>query len=389
MKVFNTYLKILYKNKGSISIALMAFCIIAVISVKSNEMSPNLEFEEEEVLVCVINQDEDTVLSDGLKSYLNEHTELLRENEVSNIEDAIFFRQVEYAVVIPEGFFEDFMMGKKPELESYYVENSYSAYYIENLINKYVNTFGMYASAFPEEKPEAAVERTEQVLAGECKVSIENGSMGSEADVWMISFFNSAAYAVLGVVTMGIATVVVRFKQMDVKRRTLCSPISYWKINIRLWAGHGIFGLAVFAALVFVGYLLLGADVFSLRGVYALLNLFVFVLCTMGIAAVIAQFAANSSTIVVISNTLSVCLCFIGGCFVPLQYMSDTAKTIGSFTPTYWYSKAGEVLREVSNFHIGTMKEYFSYLAIQIGFAVAFFSVALLIDKQKSTGKWR
>lgn len=389
MKVFSTYLKILYKHKGSISLAMIVFITMAVISVKSNNINETTEFQEEKIAVCVMNQDEDTVLSDGLKAYLNEHTKLLRENEVTNIEDALFFRQVEYVVIIPKGFYEEFLLGKKPQLKSRCVENSYSAYYVENLINQYFNTFENYSLSMPEASLEEIMENTRRDMETECKISIGQGNVSSEEDAWMLSFFRSAAYAVLGVITMGITTVIVRFKQKDVKRRILCSPVSYLKINQKVWLGHGIFLLVVFGILVLLGAVLLGKAVFTVKGLYQLLNLFVFGLCAMGIAAVMSQFVANGSTIATVSNVISICFCFIGGCFVPLEYMSSTAKTIGSFTPAYWYSKATEAVYGLSEIRLEFMGEYFRCLFIELGFAAALFSIALLIEKQKITGKWK
>lgn len=389
MKVFSTYLRILNKHKGSISLAMIIFIVMAVISVKNSDIKEITEFQEEKIAVCVINQDEDTVLSDGLKSYLNEHTKLLRENEVTNIEDALFFRQVEYVVIIPEGFYKDFLLGKKVKLESYYVENSYSAYYVENLVNKYLSTFENYLFSFPDADMEFIAENTRKDMETECIISMEQGNETSEIDGWMLTFFNSAAYAVIGVITMGITTVITSFKQKDVKRRILCSPVSYLKISQKVWIGHGIFGILVFAILVVLGTVLLGKTVFSVKGLYQLLNLFVFGLCAMGIATLMSQFVSNVSIIAVVSNTLSICLCFLGGCFVPLEYMSSTAKTVGSFTPAYWYSKAAEVLYELNEFQLSSMGGYFKCLFIELGFAVAFFSIALLVEKQKTMGNWK
>lgn len=389
MKVFSTYLRILNKHKGSISLAMIIFIVMAVISVKNSDIKEITEFQEEKIAVCVINQDEDTVLSDGLKSYLNEHTKLLRENEVTNIEDALFFRQVEYVVIIPEGFYKDFLLGKKVKLESYYVENSYSAYYVENLVNKYLSTFENYLFSFPDADMEFIAENTRKDMETECIISMEQGNETSEIDGWMLTFFNSAAYAVIGVITMGITTVITSFKQKDVKRRILCSPVSYLKISQKVWIGHGIFGILVFVILVVLGTVLLGKTVFSVKGLYQLLNLFVFGLCAMGIATLMSQFVSNVSIIAVVSNTLSICLCFLGGCFVPLEYMSSTAKTVGSFTPAYWYSKAAEVLYELNEFQLSSMGGYFKCLFIELGFAVAFFSIALLVEKQKTMGNWK
>lgn len=57
--------------------------------------------------------------------------------------------------------------------------------------------------------------------------------------------------------------------------------------------------------------------------------------------------------------------------------------TVASFTPTFWYVKANNVIGSISNFNFDNLKAVSVYMLIQAGFAAAIFSVALVISKQK------
>ncbi|WP_291634893.1 hypothetical protein [Clostridium sp.] len=63
--------------------------------------------------------------------------------------------------------------------------------------------------------------------------------------------------------------------------------------------------------------------------------------------------------------------------------MSDKALAIASFTPTYWYVKANNVIGSLSSFSFDNLSEVFTYMLIELGFAIDIFSVALVVSKQK------
>ena len=81
-----------------------------------------------------------------------------------------------------------------------------------------------------------------------------------------------------------------------------------------------------------------------------------------------------------ISNVLGLGLSFLGGIFVPLEYMSSGVVAFARFLPTYWYVKANQIIDS----YTGTSAQistYLSYIGIEFIFALAIFSAALAASK--------
>ncbi len=84
-----------------------------------------------------------------------------------------------------------------------------------------------------------------------------------------------------------------------------------------------------------------------------------------------------------VSNVLSLGLCFISGVFVPQSLLSSGVLTIASFMPTYWFIKANNEIGLLTNFTIENLSSILTAMLIQIGFAVALVSIALVIIKKR------
>jgi ABC-2 type transport system permease protein len=76
--------------------------------------------------------------------------------------------------------------------------------------------------------------------------------------------------------------------------------------------------------------------------------------------------------------------CFISGVFVPQQFLGSSVLEIASFTPSYWFVKANNQIAELTQFDFAYVEPIVSGMLIQVGFALAFFTVALVIGKKKS-----
>ncbi len=82
------------------------------------------------------------------------------------------------------------------------------------------------------------------------------------------------------------------------------------------------------------------------------------------------------------SNIIGLGLSFLGGIFVPLQYMSKGVLRFSKLLPTYWYVVTGEAIDNINN----SVAEYdiiFRNMGIQLLFAAAFFAIAVGLSKSK------
>jgi ABC-2 type transport system permease protein len=69
--------------------------------------------------------------------------------------------------------------------------------------------------------------------------------------------------------------------------------------------------------------------------------------------------------------------------FVPQEFLGSPVLKVASFTPVYWFVKANNAIETVTQASWSQLSGIASYMAIQLGFAAAIISVALVVSKRK------
>ena len=127
MTVFKGYLKVLKKNLGMLLIYLVIFFAIAIALQASARKEHLGTFEKTRINVAVADRDQ-SELSRGLNRYLSTiHNVSAISSEPSVMLEELFYRNVEYIVVIPKNFYESCMVNGE-SISVTKVPGSYSAY---------------------------------------------------------------------------------------------------------------------------------------------------------------------------------------------------------------------------------------------------------------------
>ena len=78
------------------------------------------------------------------------------------------------------------------------------------------------------------------------------------------------------------------------------------------------------------------------------------------------------------TTTVSLAFAFLGGSFVPIEYLGDKIKNIGRFVPNYWYTEAVRRIDEGSNY-----SKIFECFILQLVFGIACLAVGLAINRYR------
>jgi ABC-2 type transport system permease protein len=186
-------------------------------------------------------------------------------------------------------------------------------------------------------------------------------------------------------VTMGVSSIMIAFNRPDLYLRNLCSPIPRRRINIELALGHGVFALGCWGILVALSFVLHGKTLLEsgLAGLYAL-NTLVFALVCTAIGFVVGNFVRSVDAQAGAVNVIALGMSFLGGVFVPQSVMSKPVLTAAKLLPSYWFVRVNDAITEVSAFTPGKLSPVFNGMLVQLAFAAAIFSVALLLSKDRS-----
>ncbi|MEQ8199683.1 MAG: ABC transporter permease, partial [Clostridiaceae bacterium] len=135
----------------------------------------------------------------------------------------------------------------------------------------------------------------------------------------------------------------------------------------------------VFTSFGFMGY---REDMMSYNGLLLCINALVFTIAALSISYLAGLLTRSRNAQSSIANVLTLGFCFLSGVFVPQEMLSEKCLTIASFNPVYWYVKANNAIGRLSNFTFDNLSAISTYMVIELGFAIAVFSVALVVNKQ-------
>ena len=473
MQVFKAYFKVIRASAGLIFMYLAIFISIAVMISVMSPSSGSVEFSETKTRVAVINRDGDAALAKGLSDYIADiFTVVPYEDDPHKLQDGLFFRDIEYVVIIPQGFSAAFMaagsdgrMGTNPSegpgmvedrdrvdvtsdssgssedsgrvdvIQKVIVPGSTSSHYVDIRIDKFLHTASIYRDF-------GAVDRSEAVIGdfgtadhaagvgGGFSVDADAASAYRALDVhdgkeasqdlqsWIVAavradlaqdtlvsllgasedvdellesrrgyaeYFGVSSYALLAMIIMGISSIMIAFNRTDLRLRNQCAPIPQRRFDLAIAAGHAIFSLGCWAAVVLSGIILYGFG--PLRSGWAwlhLVNLLTYTIVCAGIGFAVGHFVRTSSGQSGAVNVISLGMSFLCGVFVPQSVMSESVLAVGRFLPAYWYIRANNAIAALSTSQSVNLRPIYGSMLIQLGFAAAIFSGALLFSKERS-----
>ncbi len=111
-------------------------------------------------------------------------------------------------------------------------------------------------------------------------------------------------------------------------------------------------------------------------------NAISYMFVALAITYLVSQLIKNDSTMNMIGNTVSLGMSFLCGVFVPMEFLSDTVIKIAHFLPTYWYQLALIHIQKHGTENIGKL---FSYMGIQILFALALVTVGIIVSRRNQS----
>lgn len=358
------------------------FLFIVVLITTITRDTSSTAFEQSKVRIAYINEDIESPLINGFKNYLKDYAEFVEIKETEEgMRDALFFRMVEYIVIIPDGFVEGFENDNPLKLKESAVSDSTSAAYMDMTIENYFNTTENYIKN-TDLSPQEIVNYVKEDLDVSTKTNMSVKKV--EDNMALKFYFNYSSYALTAVLIIAISSIMLSLGDIHIKRRNRISPIPIGKSQFQQVLGLFIVALFIDLLLIFIGLFFRGRyDNF----IYILLsiNLLSLSIAILSIAYLVGTTAKNREGANGIANILSLGFAFLSGVFVPRELLGETALQIGKFTPTYWFVMANDSIFNLSNYSLDNLSNIFISIAVQLGFGIAFFAIALVINKKNST----
>ena len=385
MQVFKAYFKVMRGSAVSLAISLSIFLGLAVLFSFVAPKAAVGGFEPTRTPVAVINRDGDAELAQGLADYLARTNRLVPyPDDEESLQDALFYRKVEYIAIIPSGFSNAFMSGEECAIRKVIVPDSTSSHYVDMSIDRFLNTVRLHRMYGTEESQVKLVEAAMADLAIDTTVTQKSFGDANGYRQPYSYYYAYCAYALLAMIMTGVSSIMIVFNKHDLCLRNLCAPLPKRDMSLQLAAGHGVsalgcWGILVLGSLVMHGKSLLRS---GLVGLYSL-NTLVFAVVCASMGFLVGNSVKSSGAQAGAINVITMGMSFLGGVFVPQSIMSKSVLAVAKFVPSYWFIRANDAIGELSKFTVDSLRPIYGNILIQLGFAIAIFSVTLLLSKER------
>ncbi|MCI8310486.1 MAG: ABC transporter permease [Clostridia bacterium] len=378
MTVFNAFLKVLNKSKSVIIVYTVILIIFAGFNMQTNEQSTSFIATKPDILI--INNNKEEGITKNLITYIKENSNIIDvKNSEEAINDALFYRDVNYIIYIPKNYREDFLDGKKPEIE---VKSTgdYQASFAEMLLSRYLNIANTYLDDIKDEKE--LIDKINEVLSKEAKIEITSklDTNGLEKATF---YYNFANYSILAGCVYVICLILSTFKEEKISKRTIISSMNYKKYNRQLLISNILLAVILWFLYVVLSFILVGNIMFTIHGLIYIINSFIFTMCSVTIAFLIGNIVRNKEAINGIVNVIALGSSFLCGSFVPIEYLPKFVVKIAHILPSYYYINNNEKVASLEIFNMKTLTPILINIGIVLIFTFLFIIITNFVSKKQ------
>lgn len=380
MTVFKTFLRILNRNKFIVILYTAILIFFGGFNMQTSENNTNFVASKPDVLI--INRDKEEGITENLISYITKNSNIMDiENKEEAINDALFYRDVNYIIYIPENYRQDFLNGKNPKIEIKST-GDYQSSLAEMMLERYIRVANTYQKTTDSE--EELINKIDKTLSKQIDVEIT-----SKLDTDNLSkatfYYNFTNYSILAGCVYVICLILSSFKEEKIAKRTIISSMNYKKHNRQLLLSNSLFSIVLWISYVVLSFILVGDIMFTAHGLIYVANSFVFTICSVSIAFLIGNLINDKNAINGIVNVVSLGTSFLCGAFVPMRWLPDSVLKIAHVLPSYYYISSNETLGKLEVVNLETLKPIFINMGIILLFSVLFIAATNIITKKKRT----
>ena len=381
MQVFKAMFKVMRSRLPSALIYIV--CFFAISAIIANASTNDNKFEAKRLDISIFDED-DTPESHALAEIIKKSNDIVEiEKDKDTILDSLYYRRIDYALIINKGYADKLRAGETAELfSSYHLDESFSVVYMGQFLDEYVSTVKAYLSmgkTFDE-----AVASAEEALSQNAEVNMFRADNGgnSHFSVDFAGYFQYMPYILISIIISVVSLVLVTMNKKDIRYRTNCSCLKESSYTFQLFLGSFLFVFIIWL-LFMIGGMILNKEFYTGRAWYAVLNSFIFAVVVGTMAVLVASFEPKDNVLNLITQVLGLGMSFFCGIFIPVEVLSDKVLSVARFLPAYWYVRANNMIADITQF---SLNEVIQCYLIQLGFAAAMVIITLLVRKVKYSG---
>lgn len=376
MIVFKTFLKVLNKCKGIIIFETALLIFFGGYNIETNDVSINFVSSNPNVLI--INRDKKEGITKNLINYIENNSNIVDIDE-NLIDDALFYRDVNYIIYIKDNFRDNFINNNEIGIE---VKSTgdYQSSLAEMMLSRYLKIASIYNEiSNSEEELINYIDNTLQNRSEIETISKLNTEKLNKATV----YYNFTNYCFLAGCIYVICLVLSSFKNRNIKMRTIISSMNYKKYNRKLLISCSMFDIILWLLYVLLSFILVGNIMYTTHGLLYIINALIFTFFALTFAFLLGNILKNKTIINGIINVVALGSSFLCGAFVPMEWLPNYVINIAHILPSYYFIKNNELIKTIEVFNFDNIKPIIINMIIVIIFSGLFIIITNMITSKQ------
>ena len=374
MTVFKTFLKIVNKYKGTIILYTMMLLVFGVTNLNTKDTTSFIETKPDVVII----DEDNSKLSNNLVNYMKKNTDL-RSIKESDIDDALFFRDVVYIIYIPKNYQEKRLNQEDITLKIKST-NTYEGALSEEILKRYLESEKVYTKNY--NNINTIIAKINNSLQSEVNVKTVS-KIDAKEQSRISRYFNFASYSIMAVVIYIICLVLTSFKEKNVNKRIIISSTNYQEHNKLLLYSSFMYVFLIWFLYSILGVIIFKSEILNLKGIIYLGNTLIFSFVALTIALFISSVINNKNAISGIVNVFALGQAFLCGAFIPTEYLPATVLKIAHILPSYYYINSNDILSKMEVVNLINLKPVIFNSIILLGISILFIILNNIVSRKK------
>ena len=390
MSTFRTSLKIVAAHRVYVLVYLVLLSMLGLLTGLARSEDSSDQVQQATASVAVIDRDGSTV-SRGIKDYIEYVGEARPlEDSTRAIQDATAQNRINYILIIPAGYGEALQRaarggGEPPQMDTVIGYESASGALMDVRVDSYVGQVADYLAALTDD-PAQAVALAEQTMNHSAPAE-RIAQDATPLPHSLLVYARFSLYPLLAFAVVAIATLMASLGRRAVRSRLTAAPV-----------GSGTHSLGVLGACLVVGAVGwlwvfgLGVAVFgraSLAASAPLLGvvgaaLGAYTLVAVSLGFLLGQIGLGENAAHAIANIGGMALSFLGGTWVPIEWLPDAVARAARLTPGYWVDQALSGAYAATSTSAEALLPLLADCGICALFALALLSVAMGVRRTRA-----
>ena len=264
-------------------------------------------YKDEEIEFTVIDRDKSS-LSSAITEYLSEKNKFVKEDDdKAKLQQEMYYRNIYYALIIPEGFEAAVKEGREDvKLSNYKVQDSSMGYYMDLKVNGYMKTLNSYLAGGLS--IDEAIEKTGDTMKNttDIKMKQDENKVTYSGDYY---YYRVLPYVLMALIISAIGPVYIAFGKKGIRQRIASSSLTLKSQNLQFILGASVVSVVILLLFNIIPLVLYGSDMTPVKLLLYFGNTLCFILIAVGMTMMFGNIAPSDAVLASMINVLEECSC--------------------------------------------------------------------------------